>query len=152
MDQKDLLILDLLQHNSQLTHKEIADKTGLTITPVHERIKRLERQGIIKQYVAILDPEELNLSLVAFTNISLKEHSRKNIKQFEQEISRIDSVIECYHIAGQFDYLLKIVIKDMKAYQSVVIDQLASMENISNVNSSFVMTEVQRSTRIPIKR
>ncbi len=151
MDTKDKAILELLQDNSRITNKEIADKTDLTITPVHERIKRLEKSGVIQKYVALLDHEQLNLSLIAFTSISLKEHSKEFIKKFEQDITKIDSVVECFHIAGQFDYLLKIMIKDMKAYQSVVIDQLASMQNIANVNSSFVMTEVKRSTKVPIR-
>ncbi|MEQ8472204.1 MAG: Lrp/AsnC family transcriptional regulator [Marinoscillum sp.] len=152
MDQIDLKILKLLQENGTLTHKEIAIKMNLTITPIYERIKRLEREGVIKKYVALVDQEKLNMSLVAFTNISLKEHSKAYIEKFETEITKIDAVVECFHIAGQFDYLLKIIIKDMKAYQSVVINQLASMENIANVNSSFVMTEVKRSTSIPISQ
>ena len=151
MDSTDLKILKLLQKNAQYTHKEIADKIGLTITPVYERIKRLEKDGTIQRYVALLDQEQLNLSLVSFTNISLKEHSKDYIKKFEEEITKIDSVVECYHIAGQYDYMLKIVIKDMKAYQSVVINQLASMENIANVTSSFVMTEVKKSSELPIQ-
>ncbi|WP_258097122.1 Lrp/AsnC family transcriptional regulator [Marinoscillum pacificum] len=151
MDSTDIKILKLLQRNAQYTHKEIADKIGLTITPVYERIKRLEKDGTIQRYVAMLDQEQLNLSLVSFTNVSLKEHSKNYIKKFEQEITKIDSVVECYHIAGQYDYMLKIVIKDMKAYQSVVINQLASMENIANVTSSFVMTEVKKSSELPIQ-
>ena len=151
MDSTDIKILKLLQRNAQYTHKEIADKIGLTITPVYERIKRLEKDGTIQRYVAMLDQEQLNLSLVSFTNVSLKEHSKNYIKKFEEEITKIDSVVECYHIAGQYDYMLKIVIKDMKAYQSVVINQLASMENIANVTSSFVMTEVKKSTELPIR-
>ncbi|MAE83692.1 MAG: AsnC family transcriptional regulator [Flammeovirgaceae bacterium] len=150
MDSTDLKILKLLQKNAQYTHKEIADKIGLTITPVYERIKRLEKDGAIQCYVALLDQDQLNLSLVSFTNVSLKEHSKDYIKKFETEITKIESVVECYHIAGQYDYMLKIVIKDMKAYQSVVINQLASMENIANVTSSFVMTEVKKSTELPI--
>lgn len=151
MDSTDIKILKLLQRNAQYTHKEIADKIGLTITPVYERIKRLEKDGTIQRYVAMLDQEQLNLSLVSFTNVSLKEHSKNYIKKFEEEITKIDSVVECYHIAGQYDYMLKIVIKDMKAYQSVVINQLASMENIANVTSSFVMTEVKKSSELPIQ-
>ncbi len=98
----------------------------------------------------MLDQDKLNKTLISFTHITLKEHAKKFITEFEQEIKKIDAVVECYHIAGQFDFLLKIIIEDMKAYQSVVIDQLASMENIANVNSSFVMTEVLRSTAIPL--
>ncbi|MEQ9302561.1 MAG: Lrp/AsnC family transcriptional regulator [Marinoscillum sp.] len=150
MDKTDLKILKLLQENGTLTHKEIASRMNLTITPIYERIKRMEREGVIQKYVALVDQEKLNMSLIAFTHISLKEHSKEFIEKFEKEITEIESVVECFHIAGQFDYLLKIIIKDMKAYQSVVINQLASMENIANVNSSFVMTEVKRSTGIPI--
>lgn len=150
MDPIDRKILALLQTDGQLTHKQIAGELNLTITPVYERIKKLEREGFISKYVALLNPEKLGQSLVALTSISLKEHSREYIRKFESEIVKIPSVTECYHIAGQFDYLLKIMIKDMKAYQTVVIEQLASMENIANVNSSFVMTEVKRSTQIPL--
>jgi len=150
MDNTDLKILNLLQKDGRLTHKQIAEELNLTITPIYERVKRLERDGYIKNYVAILDQDKLQKSLIAFTNISLKEHAKKYIKEFEKEIKKIEEVVECYHIAGQFDYLLKIVIEDMKAYQTVVIDQLAAMDNIANVNSSFVMTEVMRSTAIPI--
>lgn len=150
MDKTDLKILKLLQENGTLTHREIASRMNLTITPIYERIKRMERTGVIQKYVALVDQEKLNMSLIAFTHISLKEHSKEFIEKFEKEITEIESVVECFHIAGQFDYLLKIIIKDMKAYQSVVINQLASMENIANVNSSFVMTEVKRSTGIPI--
>lgn len=150
MDNIDRKILTLLQADGRLTHKQIACELNLTITPIYERIKKLEREGFIDKYVALLNPEKLNQSLIAFTSISLKEHSREYIKKFESEIVKIPSVIECYHLAGQFDYLLKIVIEDMKAYQLVVIDQLAAMENIANVTSSFVMTEVKRSTEVPI--
>ncbi len=150
MDQTDYKILNLLQQDGKLTHKQIANQLNLTITPTYERIKRLEREGYIKNYVAMLDQDKLNKTLISFTHITLKEHAKKFITEFEQEIKKIDAVVECYHIAGQFDFLLKIIIEDMKAYQSVVIDQLASMENIANVNSSFVMTEVLRSTAIPL--
>lgn len=150
MDNTDIKILSMLQEDGRLTHKQIAIELNLTITPIYERVKRLEREGYIKKYVAVLDENKLKRSLTAFTHISLKEHAKKYIKEFEHEIKKIDAVLECYHIAGQFDFLLKIVVEDMKAYQTVVIDQLASMDNIANVNSSFVMTEVQRSTAIPL--
>lgn len=150
MDNTDYKILQLLQEDGRLTHKEIANELNLTVTPTYERVKRLERDGYITKYVAILDQDKLRQSLVAFTHISLKEHAKSYIEKFEREIKEIREVVECYHIAGQFDFLLKIIVTDMKAYQSVVIDRLASMENIANVNSSFVMTEVQRSTAIPL--
>lgn len=150
MDANDKKILELLQKDSNLTHKQIAGLLNLSVTPVYERIKRLERTGVIKKYVALVDPEKIDKSLVAYTSISLKEHTYENLKKFEKEIQQVFPVVECYHIAGQFDYLLKIVIKDMKEYQKVVIDQLAKMDNIAHVQSSFVMTEVKKSTELPV--
>lgn len=150
MDLTDLTILKLLQQDARITHKEIAAKLNMTITPIYERIKKLERQGVIKKYVALMNAELLDKSLVAFTTITLKEHSKAYIKKFELEITSIPEVVECFHLAGQFDYLLKIITHDMKAYQRVVIDRLASMENISNVISSFVLTEVVHTTEIPL--
>ncbi len=150
MDQTDKKLLQLLQKDSNLTHRQMAGLLNLSITPVYERIKRLERAGYIEKYVALINPEKVDKTLVAFTSVSLKEHSQKYLLRFEEEISSIEEVVECYHIAGQFDYLLKIIVKDMKEYQVVVMNKLASMDNIVNVQSSFVMTEVIRSTEIPI--
>jgi len=150
MDQIDKKLLMLLQKDSSLTHKQLSGLLNLSITPIHERIKRLERSGIIEKYVAIVSSERVNKTLVAFTNVSLKEHSTAYLKKFEVEIQSIEEVSACFHIAGQFDYLLKIVVSDMKQYQSVIKDKLASMDNIMNVQSSFVLTEVINSTAIPL--
>ena len=150
MDQTDKKLLKLLQKDSQLTHRQLASFLNLSITPVFERIKRLERAGYIRKYVALVNPDMVDKALAAYTSISLKEHTTEYLKEFEFEIKQFEEVVECYHIAGQFDYLLKIIVKDMKEYQSVIIDKLASMNNIVNIQSSFVMTEVVKSTEIPI--
>mgnify|MGYP001310551056 CR=1 FL=1 len=150
MDQTDKKILQLLQKDATLTNKQVAGLLNLSITPIHERIKRLERSGVIDKYVAILSQEKLNKSLVAFTNVTLKEHSKPYLLKFEEEIKSIQEVVECYHIAGAFDYLIKILVTDMNEYQSVVMHKLAAMENILNVQSSFVMTKVIHSTAIPL--
>jgi Lrp/AsnC family leucine-responsive transcriptional regulator len=133
MDQTDKKLLQLLQKDATLTHKQLAGLLNLSTTPIHERIKRLERSGVI-----------------AYTNVTLKEHTKSYLLKFQDEISKISEVVECYHIAGIYDYLLKILVKDMNEYQSVVVNKLAAMENIQNVQSSFVMTKVMHSTRIPI--
>jgi Lrp/AsnC family leucine-responsive transcriptional regulator len=150
MDQTDKKLLQLLQKDATLTHKQLAGLLNLSISPIHERIKRLERSGLIDRYVAILSPEKVNKSLKAFTNVTLKEHSKPFLLQFEKEIKAIHEVVECYHMAGVFDYLLKILVKDMNEYQSVVMNKLAAMENIHNVQSSFVMTEIVYSTEVPL--
>ncbi|MFT4736490.1 MAG: Lrp/AsnC family leucine-responsive transcriptional regulator [Cyclobacteriaceae bacterium] len=150
MDQTDKKLLQLLQKDATLTHKQLAGLLNLSTTPIHERIKRLERSGVIAGYVALLDAEQLNKTLMAYTNVTLKEHTKSYLLKFQDEISKISEVVECYHIAGIYDYLLKILVKDMNEYQSVVVNKLAAMENIQNVQSSFVMTKVMHSTRIPI--
>ncbi len=148
LDPTDLRILDLLQKDAKLTNKEIAFKLGMTITPVYERIKKLEENGYISKYVALVDREKLGYHLVAFCNVSLKEHSSKYLSVFEREIHSIDEVIECYHIAGLFDYLLKVLARDMGTYQNFIVNKLAKLDNIGNVQSSFIMTEIKYSTHI----
>ncbi|MEL7122792.1 MAG: Lrp/AsnC family transcriptional regulator [Bacteroidota bacterium] len=150
LDAIDKRILNILQDNGKLTNKEIAARLGMTVTPVYERIKKLEEYGFIQKYVALIDTSKLGFQLVAFCNVSLKEHSKAFLSRFEEEIKKFDEVITCYHIAGQFDYLLKVVIKDMEAYQNFIVNKLASLENIGNVQSSFVMTDVKSSTAVKL--
>jgi DNA-binding Lrp family transcriptional regulator len=148
LDPIDLRILDLLQEDAKLTNKEIAAQLGMSTTPVYERIKKLEEKGYIRQYVALVDRKKLGLPLVAFCNVSLKEHSNKYLRIFEREVLSLHEVVECYHIAGAFDYLMKVLAEDMSTYQDFIVNKLAKLENIGNVQSSFVMTEVKYSTKI----
>jgi Lrp/AsnC family leucine-responsive transcriptional regulator len=150
LDATDLRILALLQENAQLTNKEIAARIGMTTTPVYERIKRMHEQGYIRRYAALLDREKLGLALVAFCNVQLKEHSRPYLVQFEEQVRALNAVVECFHLAGMYDYLLKVVTKDMADYQHFIINTLAALDNIGTVQSSFVMTEIKYSTALPI--
>lgn len=151
LDQTDSKILELLQHDAHLTTKELASQLNLTTTPVYERIKRLEREGYIQSYVAIIDKKKVGLRLMAFCNVSLKEHNAEFLVRFEEAVRSLPEVMECYHIAGLFDYLLKVVVRDMDAYQHFVAKKLAAFENIGKVQSSFVMTEIKHSTSVVIK-
>jgi len=150
LDATDLRILDLLQQNSKLTTKEIAARIGMTTTPVFERIKRLEKNGFVEKYVALLNKEKLGLTLVAFVNVSLKEHNTLFLEEFVKSVRPLHEVLECYHVAGQFDYLLKVIVKDMNEYQHFVSKKLAGLDNIGKVQSSFVMTEVKHSTALNV--
>jgi len=143
LDPTDIRILNLLQLNGKLTNKEIAESVGMSISPVFERVKRLEEKGVIRRYTAQLDRTLVGLEMIAFCNVSLKEHNRAYLDRFESEISALSEVIECYHIAGLFDYLLKIAVKDMNAYHHFMIDKLAALDNIGNVQSMFVMNEIK---------
>ncbi len=146
LDDIDWKILSLLQHDAKLTNKEIADKVGMTSTPVYERIKRLEQQGYIKQYVALLDKRKINKSLTVFTSVQLKQHEHDVLLQFEREIVTLDEVMECYHMTGIDDYLLKVAVKDMDEYQNFIVNKLAKLPNIATVRSSFIMTEIKHET------
>ncbi len=150
LDATDLRIMALLQENAHLTNKEIAARLGMTTTPVYERIKRLEEGGYIRQYVALADRMKMGFSLGAFCNVQLKEHSRPYLVQFEKEVRSLPQVTECYHIAGMYDYLLKVIARDMSDYQNFIMNILAALDNIGNVQSSFVMTEIKYSTALPI--
>ncbi len=148
LDLIDIQILSFLQKDAKLTNKEIAAQLNLTTTPVYERIKKMEREGVIDKYVALINHQKVGLQLAAFCNVSLKEHSKIFIEKFETEILTFSEVNECYHIAGMFDYLLKVVVADMAAYQNFIINKLATLENIGTVQSSFVMTNIKQSTMI----
>lgn len=146
LDHHDLRILQLLQHDARLTNKEIADKIGKSVSPVYERIRRLEHDGIIKQYVAVLDKRKIDKSLTAYTNVQLKEHADHMMKTFEKEVIRIPEVMECYHMTGQFDYLLKVALRDMDEYYSFIINKIAKLPNVGTVQSFFVLFEAKKET------
>lgn len=149
LDVIDKDILKMLQKNAHITNREISLQLHLTTTPVHERIKRLEKDGYIKKYVAILDKEKLDKGLTVFCNVSLKQHTNENGKKFVLEIQSIPEVVECYNIAGDYDFLLKILVKDMPAYQRFVLGVLGTLKSIGSVKSVFVMGEIKHSTSVP---
>ena len=151
IDQIDKQLLKLLQENGKYTIKELAMQLNLTATPIFERIKRLENDGYISSYKAVLNRKKIGLNLVAFCNIQLKSHEATYIAKFEKDILYYDEVIECYHIAGMFDYLIKVMVSDMDEYQNFVAKKLASIENIGQVQSAFMMTDVKSSTHLPIR-
>lgn len=150
IDAIDRYILQILQEDAFLTTKEIAVRVNMSTTPVFERVKRLERDGFIARYTALLDRRKVGLSVLVFCEVSLKEHNRDYLLRFEREVAELPEVIECHHITGAFDYLLKVVVRDMDGYQQFVKDKLAALENIGQVQSHFVMTEVKHSTVLPV--
>ncbi len=143
LDEIDLQIMRILQKNAKLTTKELADAVHLTPTPVFERQKRLERHGYIKKYVAVLDPDKLNQGLVVFCKVKLKQINHELADAFSRRINRIPEVTECYNISGQYDYLLKVRAANMKQYQEFVLNKLGDIDNLSSLESVFVMSEVK---------
>ena len=139
LDQKDIAILKLLQHNARVTVKEISDKVNLSTTPVYERIKWMEETGVIKQYATLVDPAKLNKRLMVIVYVSLKQHNKTAGSKFVKTINEMTEVLECYSISGEFDFMLKIVVEDMNAYYDFHVNRLSEIENIGNVQSVFVM-------------
>ena len=150
LDRTDLQILRTLQENARLTTKELAARVSLSSTPVFERLKRLEREGYIKKYIAVVDADKLNQGFVVFCNVKMKRINRDIATEFQRIIRDIPEVTECYNISGSFDYLLKIHATNMKHYQTFVLNVLGTIENLSSVESVFVMDEVKHEYGIHI--
>ncbi|MBC8770084.1 Lrp/AsnC family transcriptional regulator [Arenibacter sp. BSSL-BM3] len=150
LDRIDYQILNLLQTNSNLTTKELANKVNLSTTPVFERVKRLEKNGYIKKFVAVLDAEKLDKGLTVFCNITLKQHTREIGHKFVKDIIAIKEVTECYNVSGDYDFLLKVMVKDMKHYQDFVLNHLGEIKNIGSAHSTFVMGEIKNTYSVPI--
>jgi DNA-binding Lrp family transcriptional regulator len=147
----DADILRAIQENAKVTIKELSDLICLSPTPTYERVRKLEKEGVITGYHAHLDRKKLGLALVVMCQVSLKLHQQAFIRRFEEDIIRFEEVREVYHIAGMYDYLLKVIVTDMDAYQDFVSNKLASLENIGNVQSSFVMKEVHKKLTFEIQ-
>jgi len=150
LDKIDLKLLELLQLNGKLTTKEIAQQVNLSPTPVYERIRRLERDGVIKKYVALVEAEKIGKGLIVFCDITLKEHTKEIGNQFVQDIMSSKYVCECYNISGDYDFRLKVMVRDMKHYQSFVLNDLGSIKNIGSAHSTFVMGVIKHDYAVPL--
>ena len=149
LDETDILILRELQDDGHLTIKELSQRVHLSVSPVYERVRRLEREGFIKRYVAVLDPEKLDCGFLAFCYLKMKQHSHENAVQIMKRVQNIPEIAECYNISGDFDFLLKIYVRNMKQYQEFVMRILGDIPAIGSLNSSFVLGEVKNSHRLP---
>jgi Lrp/AsnC family leucine-responsive transcriptional regulator len=143
LDSVDLQILRALQENARLTTKELAARVNLSTTPVFERMKRLEKEGFIKKYVAVLDAEKLGRGFTVFCSVKLKQMTQSVAREFISVIRDIPQVAECYNISGEYDYLLKIQAPDMKYYNEFIINVLGNIDAIGSTLSSFVMNEIK---------
>ncbi len=148
LDNKDLAILHLLEQNARMTVKEIADKIHLSTTPVHERIKRMEASGVIKQYATLVDHTKVKKGLSAICYVSLKEHSKTAGTKFVKAILQMPDVVECYTISGEFDFMLKVMCEDMNAYHNFHVNKLSSIDNMGHVQSVFVMGVIKQTHQL----
>lgn len=149
LDKIDLDILRVLQDNSRLTTKELAAKVHLSTTPVFERVKRLEENGYIRKYIALLDAEKLNRGFVVFCCVKLEKLTHGIANNFTAFIQGVPEVTECYNISGEYDYILKVCAHDMKNYREFVINVLGRIEGLGSLTSMFVMDEIKHNPGVP---
>lgn len=152
LDAIDLRILATLQQDSSLSNIELAKRINLSPSPCLTRVKRLESGGLIRQYVALLDPAQLGLQLNVFISISLKNQGRQSLQEFEQRISSYDEVMECYLMTGDEDYLIRVVMPNISALERFIVEELSPMPEIEKIRSSFALKQVRYKTALPLRR
>lgn len=150
LDDKDLKILDILQRDSTLSVKDIGEQIGLSFTPTYERIKSMERRGIIKKYVALVDRVQIGLDIVVYCYITLKEQSKEALMDFERIAIAIPEIQELISLSGTYDYVMKIVSTDIGTYNNFVVNVVSNIPNIGQYHSSIVLNEVKKETAFKV--
>ncbi|MGV4414479.1 Lrp/AsnC family transcriptional regulator [Chryseobacterium sp. T1] len=146
MDSIDRKLLNLLQEDSKQTTKELANSLNLSVTAVYERIRKLEKNKIIKKYVALIDYEKVNRDFVVLCHVKLLQHKKEYLMQFEKEVMQLREVMDCFHVSGDYDYILKIAVSNIKEYRQFVVTKLTSLQHIGSSHSSFVIGEIKSTT------
>ncbi|MCB0400402.1 MAG: Lrp/AsnC family transcriptional regulator [Winogradskyella sp.] len=150
LDTVDKELLKLLQKDSKQTNKALSNVLGLSVTAVYERIRKLEKNGIISNYVALIDKKKVYKAFVAFCHVKLIQHSQDYVMKFEREVRKLDEVLECYHISGDYDYLLKILVEDVEAFRDFMVKKLTNIDHIGSTHSMFMINEVKHTTAITL--
>ena len=146
LDAIDKKLLFLLQSDSKKTTKELSLKLNLSVTAVYERIKKLEREGIIDKYIVLVNRNKIEKGFVVFCHLKLMQHTKEFISQFEKEVVQLGEVLECFHVSGDYDYILKICLKDMQEYREFMVTKLTTLQHIGSTHSTFMIGEVKNTT------
>ena len=146
MDKVDTKILMQLQLDAKQNTKQIANKIGLSVTPTYERIRKMERSGIIKSYVALLDRSKIEKEVVAYCQITLSKHQKSTVDSFERKMNSIPEIMECHHVSGNFDFLLKVVASNINEFHKFTTEKLSVFEEIATIHTVFVMKSAKDST------
>ena len=150
LDTIDKKLINLLQQDSKQTTKKLSLQLNLSVTAVYERVKKLENQKVIEKYVAIVNKNKIEKSFLVFCHIKLMQHSKEYLNTFEYEILKLEEVSECFHVSGDYDYILKIYVKDMDAYRSFVVTKLTAIKHIGSTHSTFAIEQVKNTTAIQL--
>ncbi|WP_296382759.1 Lrp/AsnC family transcriptional regulator [Winogradskyella sp.] len=152
LDKIDTQILAILQKNSNRTTKSIAKELGMTTSPIFERIKKMEKEGYIEKYVAVLNNKKIGLKLTVFIGITLQGHTRSFLEKFVKEINNFPEVVECHRVSGNYDYLLKLVVEDIEAYETFIISKLTLLPYLGNVQSLITLSTGKETNEIDLSR
>ncbi|TXG39611.1 Lrp/AsnC family transcriptional regulator [Seonamhaeicola maritimus] len=147
-DATDKRLLEFLQQDSKQTNKELSNKLNLSVTAVYERIKKLEKEGFIDGYIALVNKEKVKKNFIVFCHIKLVQHSQDYVVSFEREVAKLKEVLECYHLSGDYDYLLKVLVTDMAEFREFMVKKLTTINHIGSTHSMFVINEVKHTTII----
>lgn len=150
LDPIDKQLLGHLQQDAKQTNKELSTKLNLSVTAVFERIKKLERNGVVRRYVALIDSDKVDLGVIVFCHVKLEKHAKGAITHFEEEVKKLTEVLECFHVSGEYDYLLKVIVRDMEHFRKFMVDKLTTLQYIGSTQSSFTISEVKNTTEITL--
>ncbi len=145
-DAIDTKLLKLLQNDAKQTTKQLSSKLNLSVTAVYERIKKLEREGVIEKQVILLNRNKIKKGFVVFCHLKLMQHTKEFIAQFEKEVVLLNEVIECFHVSGDYDYILKICVENMEEYREFMVTKLTTLQHIGSTHSTFMIGEVKNTT------
>jgi len=148
LDFTDKKLLNLLQHDSKQTTKQLSLQLNLSVTAIYERIKKLEKGNVIQKYVAIVNKNKIEKSFLVFCHIKLIQHSKEYVTTFEREVLKLEEVSECFHVSGAYDYILKVYVKDMDEYRKFMVKKLTAIKYIGSTQSTFAIEEVKNTTLI----
>jgi Lrp/AsnC family leucine-responsive transcriptional regulator len=148
LDTIDKKLINLLQQDSKQTTKQLSIQLNLSVTAVYERVKKLENQKVIERYVAIINKNKIERSFLVFCHIKLIQHSKEYVTTFEREVLKLEEVSECFHVSGDYDYILKVYVKDMDAYRNFVVTKLTAIKYIGSTHSTFTIEQVKNTTAI----
>lgn len=150
IDELDDAILTILQQEGRISNVDLAARVNLSPPAVHARLKRLEQQGIIRQYVALLDRERIGFDMLCFINVSLQLHQQEHVDNFRRLMLAMPQVLECHHLTGEYDYLLKVAVRNRKELEQFVVNQLTPIPGIARIHTSLVLTEIKSTTALPL--
>ena len=150
LDKRDKKLINLLQNDSKQTTKQLSLQLDLSVTAVYERIKKLEKESVIQKYVAIINKDKIEKSFLVFCHIKLIQHSKEYVTTFEYEILKLEEVSECFHVSGDYDYILKIYVKDMDEYRGFMVTKLTAIKHIGSTHSTFAIEQVKNTTAIQL--